>query len=534
MLTLENIQSTKGFNNNSQRNEHYYSTNIATTQRGVAPLWTIDNYSVISSPIVSMSEAYNLFFTAHQNNTIYGAGSYDGTFTLQNTAVQTISHLITDQRGRLIYIQSSMVGMFDGTTWNDTWKSFGTTSVHGKPTLYEDWIVIPAGNKLGLINTVDDSFNPDAFTLPSEATIVSVDANRTGILVTANMNGKGQVILWQPEYLRAITPWLALDSYVLASTALINDFIVVTSENIHVTNGYSLKTLTSSVIDTNHANSISNVLFNNLANNGVLVFNEKLYLSVGNMLGGRMKNGIYIFDLNTKLFDYISTNKDNFSSKIIYKTKTNEIIFANPRTTSSHSRLRQQAARNATLWFEFGKSSPTTKVAQALKLHIDRYIEKVNAPDGTNITLDVDIYDFKRPLWNTAIISDTSTVSTLKVGFGNARNARVGDEIRYINTNEVSYIASITEGVPHDTWTLTTPLSTIPEFGSSIEYLPLRKIGTYSITPTNIKDVYVNIKNRIMGRKFLIRLTFTNVGSFVPDLLGGYFVYDDLGLTNTR
>lgn len=557
MIQIEPIKQFSGFGKGQRPDEYFYSQNMAKTQRGIAPAWAVTRNTVAEEFAWFAEKSSILYYAISTTGKIYSASEPDGSWTLQDTPGQTGTGkgLIVDQKGRLLYCQNRYLGMYDGdVTWTDTWKDFGAASTnYHSPTLYEDWVAFCNDNKIALLNTTDDSFNAAGLTLPTSFETRAVSGNRGGILVGANVNGKGWLILWQPEYLRSITPWIPLESEVESIQPYKDGWVVVTKLGIFLTNGYSIEPLDIQPLDSAISNDQNfTSILDNVRPQGVSVIGDTLMILGTHVFGnstkistGRMIGGAYLFNLQTGLYEFIKLERNcqGFSGKAILLTNIQTPLIAFKSSTTNYvgaiGQNAMNSGRNYELWLEVGRSSDNEKVAEAIKLNFEWLIQRINESDA-DITVKAKIYNFKRPLWGTTLINDTSTTTSLKVAHGSALYAQVGDEILSYGTigaDEYSKITAITPGVTSDTWTISPALSGVPQNAEQIQYLPMQEISSKTFSTTDeIKDMYLNIKNRIRGRRFLIKLIITSgaQSTTIPELIGGYFVYDDLGIINTR
>src|SRR5205085_50637 len=183
-------------------------------------------------------------FAQDDNGKIYKEatpGAYD--FALARTPGVTSNGagLLGDQKGRLLYAGNTDLGMYDMTTWTDSWKGSLRSWQHPMDT-YEDSVVM--GNKTSFaLLASDDSFNPDAFTLPSSFTADAVKSGVNGILLGANYLYQGVLMLWNLTTTRAIAPWKYTKGQILAIERYGSNWIVITQREILLTNGYTTSRL---------------------------------------------------------------------------------------------------------------------------------------------------------------------------------------------------------------------------------------------------------------------------------------------------
>src|SRR5579872_6268814 len=219
--------------------------------------------------------------------------------------------LLADQKGNLLYAQATQIGKYDGTTWTDNWQTGLNSGLHPMDT-YEDSVVVGNVTSLGIVAN-DGTWNPTAFTLPSNLSIVGVKSGAKGVLIGANMGASGVLILWDLLKTRSLAPWIWTGSPVQAILTVEGGWIVVTGKEVLLTNGYSKKTLFTFFDDPTSLNSF------NVGPQGLALLGTKVHLLQEGGNYARMKPGILVFDLATgttqgQLFEFIPLPTHNLVS----------------------------------------------------------------------------------------------------------------------------------------------------------------------------------------------------------------------------
>ena len=151
-------------------------------------------------------------------------------------------------------------------------------------------------------------------------------------------------------------------------------------------------------------------------------------------------------------------------------------------------------------------------------------------------TIKVKLYDFDRQLWSyvwaksNATAADKIPVDGSVVYF----SAEVGDEVTVLEgayAGEIRHIKSIAgAGTASEVWTLDPALAGVIQSSDQVSYSSFKKVGEKTITTRDIKDsrLFIPIKTSMVGRKFLIKLTFEITQQF-PHISNIGFLYEELG-----
>jgi hypothetical protein len=535
-----------GFGEGKRANEHYYSSGFRRTPHGITTGYGV---SVLKDS-VSLSGLGNVKYFADRNGRLYaqddngkiyeeatpGAGDFA---LVRSPSNSNGAGLIGDQKARLLYAANTSLGMYDGTTWTDTWKSGVLTSWQHPMDLYEDLVII--GNKNGVaVLYSDDSLSTAAFDLPASFDVTCLRSGKNGILIGANLGYSGYLILWNPLYDRSAAPWIPVSGKVQSIERSDDGWIVVTQKAILWTNGYSTQQLFSLLDD-----PLGFAMYT-VAPQGTLRVNDKLFIL--NQNGGylRLKAGVYVFDLSTYTFEFLPVSTLNTWSVtplaiFASKTSTQNIVvgYQDAQLAKNYvGSIRVDSGTKATFISEPVASGPGDKTAEAVILSLAPSLE-YRGKGAISFNASVKVYDFTRPLWGWhATNALAASAITLRVdGSSNSVfKAQVGDEVTILegpNAGEVRHIASIASaGTNTETWTMSAAFSNATAAGIDMQVEPWKLVGEKTFTSeTDIPELYFNDTEKHRGKRFMVKVLFENITNAQLQLQPSTFVYDDLGPT---
>lgn len=428
----------------------------------------------------------------------------------------------------------------------DQWKDFGSANSITDPRqmdTYEDWVVIPNNNNFALLNVTDDSFNSSAFTLPSGFKARACRSGRNGILLGANFNNRGVVMLWDAVSDRSIAPWIWFNANIKAIVPVQSTgaWLVITSLGIYECNGYSIKPVFEQSLD-DSVNESS--ILGSVSPQGAEILGK--YLGFWGISGrtNRNKAGVYLFNLETATFEFAPVANGclkgvNGGAIFFDNNNTIHISYTTDNPTKKYigflSNTKPATAHYIT---EILGQGSNKKTAQGVKYDIGISSRIIETAPVLTFNASVKIYNFKRPLWAQAQTNGASaTAITIKVNGTVFTGSQVGDEITIldgVNAGQIRHIASIASGgTSSETWTLDTALSNTTESGVNISISPFQLIKKQTITSlSELRDLYYDIQNSIAGKKYLLKVLLDGMtaSTVTPEIYGGFFIYDDKGL----
>jgi hypothetical protein len=499
-------------------------------------------------------------YTQNGNANLTGTGT---NFTSDMVGKQIV---ISAQLYTILSVASTtsltLTGNFTGTTgtYNYTiymgsteqWKDFGSAfTVTGirQMDLYEDWVVITNKNSLALLNVTDDSFTNQGLALPSGYTAVTARAGTSGILVGVNVNARGAAFLWDAYSNGSIAPWIWFNANIKAIVPTNEGYLgyyVITSRGIYQTNGYVVTPIYEMLPDDRLTYSH---LVGNLTPNGVVLIGNYL-IFLGGSSFTRQGAGIYIFNVETKTFEFCPVPNNvqaNLTLGGIFFDSALNIHFSYGSTHPSITAIGQLLNVSPSSAYYItepkglgdGKTSfaGNEKTAEAAKFTILQNTRPSTVGSNT-YSLALKVYNFQRSLWSYAqTVTGTADTTHITIG-GTIQSgnpvAQVGDEVTIlegVNAGQVTHITNIAnQGTSAETWTVNT-LPHTTETGVFVSVSPFKLVQTFNFSNlAQLRDVYFDIKSKYKGKRFLLKLLFTNITNTELEITDGQFIYNDQGL----
>ena len=431
------------------------------------------------------------------------------------------------------------------SAWTDQWKDLGAEYAFAKPIeLYEDWIFIGCGNKIVGINITDDSLNTEAFTLPDGFEIKTLKTNKNGVLIGASFGSKSALILWDGYSDRSIAPWIWINEILKSVVNYNGQWLVITTTQIHITNGYSIEVTKNAFPDSDYNRSSSS--FYPHYPDGAAVIKDYLIIAGATGYVDRAKSGITILNLKNGLFEFIP-----FSNNVLYNTTglnggaigvfldSFMTLHLSYRSSNPDKRYtcKLYETFNPHAYYISGSlgAGANDKIAEGVRLLLTPHLQETSTADIT-FDVSVKIYDYKRIIWAYQTTKSASTelnIFTVDGSLATYAKTQVGDEITILegdNAGQVRHIVSIDgKGTDTEVWTLDSDLPNLTNQNVFITVCPFKLIRKYSFSNADsINDLYFDIKNKIRGKKFMVKVLFENLNLPV-EIHEIQFVYDDLG-----
>lgn len=441
----------------------------------------------------------------------------------------------------------------------EDWKNFGSTVTGYVPCeIYEDTVLFGRANNITTLNTLTDTITTDAspaFSMPTGYDCRCISSNSNGILFGFNFNNKGVLVLWDNFSDRSIAPWIWTNGNILSIAKFDSNWLVVTQREIILTNGYSSQVF-ALPIDTPETKIGFAVYPQGTSISGdtlIIAQNDTgltQYFSSGTgttTVFGRNRAGFLTLNLKTKKWGYISASgvvRGLELTAIFQDNITNKIW------TGFRKGIQLGADTKHIGQLEYSVPSQAYVITEPLgvgmnKKHTEAIIPELSMESlfnsdayGINFVLTAKIAPYTSKLFTYAIQVRNEAVATQVCVDGSAsgrNNASVGDEVTIIegvNAGAVRHITSITgAGTSTEVWVLDSALSNNTESGAYMVVSPFRKVGSAQTftNATELKDLFFNDKNKVKGRKFLVKLLFTGITNIAPKVDAVHFSYDDLG-----
>ena len=434
--------------------------------------------------------------------------------------------------------------------WTDQWKNFGsalsnTTSEgedkHIATETYEDTVLFGRGNNITTLNTLTDTVTTDAspaFNLPTDFDITHIHRGANGILIGANFQGKGVLVLWDNYSDRSIAPWIQLDDRLISMCKYNGGWIVITAREILYTNGYSITTLSNSFLDMN-IDPLSIRTYpspqTSFVSEGVLHF------ITGYSAYGKRREGVHKFYIAEKICEFVPREDLN-----VYDETITGLFYSNTTggtrewvgTTSGISYIAKGTAPAVShiITNPVAKGA-NKKYAEAVKLDLGIDPVYYQTANTFSFEVNVKICPLDQQIQAPAVVKTTQTSSTQIVVDETAyAQAQKGDEIEFLKGNNAGYTRNITNitggGTATATYTLDRALPALSASGDNIVRTRFQLVATKafsSVTEIDPELLWFSVKNKIKGKRYLLKVEIEDADipiEFRPML----FVYDDQGV----
>lgn len=454
------------------------------------------------------------------------------------TAV-TLASAITATTGTYSYIIMR--------SWTEQWKDFGANflvnsegnSAYTPTETYEDTVLFGRGSNITSLNTLTDTVTTDAspaFNMPEGFDCLAIHKGSNGILIASNFQRKGVLILWDNYSDRSIAPWINLGDRIISVCKYNGGWIVITTREIVYTNGYSVTPLIDSFLDS----SVS-IYASNLHTQTSFVIENDLYCTLGfSYYSGKRRAGVYKINLTSKLAHYLPRADMNQ-----YDEKTTALFYGGGNgsgrvyigTVNSWDAVTYDTQPTVATFITspVGKGE-NWKYAEALKVNLGISNTHYDRENTFSFKIIAKIAPMTKQITNYGALKVAMTdLNKITVNESTYYSPEVGEEVEFVAGTNAGYCRKIVSktggGTATAVWTLDRDLPTLDTNTSNIFFVyPFRQIAVKTYTDiSEMPEVYFNIKNKVKGKKFLIKIDLE--GMTVPvELRTMLFMYDDLGV----
>lgn len=425
------------------------------------------------------------------------------------------------------------------------WKDFGgshssDSEGNSAPTpteTYEDTVLFGRGSNITTLNVLTDTITTDAspaFTLPTGFDILEIHKGANGILIGANFQGKGVLVLWDNISTRSIAPWIDLPDRLISACKYNGGWIVITAREIYYTDGYSLVSLKKFFLDSRmtilEASTIPQTSF---------VSEDQLYFIANYASNGKRRAGMYKMDLQAKSFEmYPRQNLDQYNTKL--KSLYYGAGFGSGRIYAGANLgidylLNDTETPVATYITNPVGEGENYKYAEAIKLNLGVSPQNSVKQSPYSFKITAKICPMEKQMFNVGLVKTTMADTTHVVVDETVYHiASEGDEIEFIDGESAGYSRNIISisgsGTNTATYTLDRAVPVVVSANYHFFITPFRliKVKTYT-NISEMPEVWFDIKNKPKGKKFMIKIDIED--STVPiEIRPILFVYDDLGI----
>ena len=477
-----------------------------------------------------------------QSGTWYRVTSVtDGTHLTLTAVYSGASNASTSHRIYVGWHEGDVTTTNGAITWSA--KDFGTDIAANTYTMMEQYeadILILRNNYVCRLNS-GGSFNGEStapFSMPQNFVGRAISSNKNGILMGFNLANRGVLVLWDNYSTRSIAPWIWFnDANILAILPYGSNWIVITSRQIILTNGYTTQAL-GDPLD-NYFNSADF----SIGPQGATIIGDKLVIA--NSIGKKNRHqcGFEIFNLVTHLWEHATAQKQ------IY-TLTMGAIFSDSALITHISfrstvpdrkyigQLNPGAGTPAFLVTEPLGDGNNDKTAEGIKIEMGLDEAGVPMASTMGFTIEVSVCNMRRSIFAyaenkvLATSKDEITIDGTVYSY-----VQAGDEITVANganAGETRKILSMT-GAGTSTCVLKLD-SALPEFTEQDVSI---FVGSFQLIKRKIvsnlaelKDMYFDVQNKVRGKKFLVKALIKDITgtSITPEIRSVSLIYDDLGI----
>lgn len=563
MLRVVPFGGFEGFSDVPIVGTHFYSQGFTPTLFGLGTVYSMVQKVTSAGipglgPVNAMTKLGGYLYAQDANGEIWKESTI-GSYSLSSvrTPGGNGAGMIADQYGNLLYAcgsSNNQLGIFDGTTWNDTFQTLSSTQ-HPMDT-YEDLRLVADGFNVGCLFS-DGSWNDAAFSIPSQMEITAIKSGPNGILIGAHLNGMGVLILWDGNALRSKVPWKWISGgKILSIDTYGQEWIVKTQRQVLVTNGTTVSELFTVLDD---PLSFNNYDSSQIIPHQIALVNDMLVFTITTTSGnnahfGKMKPGVYLYSFARHAWSYIPIAGVTFdlyvntvffdpaSNRILisYNTGGNNCIGALVPQSPSQAMFISEQLGLGRIKYQRMYFGPTDKTMEAVVLNLGLLNSMTEAPT-VSFRVSLKVYNFKRQLWGhiaTSANASTSNQLIVDATVSGAYDAVVGDEVTILEGNNAGYIAHITaivnDGLSNETWTLDTGLPNNTSSGVNVQVQPFVLVNRQTFTSlSQLKNVFFSV-NSIKGKQFLIKVVIDGIATGLSlELLTSYWVFNDLGYSQT-
>jgi hypothetical protein len=433
-------------------------------------------------------------------------------------------------------------------SWDDNWKDFGSDyndstqdgyDAYIATETYEDTVLFGRNNNITTLNTLTDTVTTDAspaFNLPSGYDITHIHKGANGILIGANFQGKGVLVLWDNYSDRSIAPWIELPDRLISMCKYNGGWIIITAREFYYTNGYSLEVLADSLLDMH----IDPLAPQPLPQTSVVIENH-LHFKANYSANGKRREGVYRMNLSTRRVEFIGKEDmnvydENITSLFYSNVSGNTRLFVGETLGISYIDDATPPTVSHLITNPVGKGA-NTKYAEAVKL--DLGIDPTYYATSNTFSFEaiVKICPLDQQVQAPAVVKTTQPSSTtIEVDETVYAQAQKGDEIEFLNGNNAGYTRNITSiadgGTDTAIYTLDRALPALASANDNIVRTRFQLVANKAFSAVSDIDpklLWYTIKNKIKGKRYLLKVEIEDAD--VPiEIRPQLFVYDDQGI----
>lgn len=404
--------------------------------------------------------------------------------------------------------------------------------------LYGDLYYFTNGNYLGQILGDESAVDKDFKQLPAKHQAIALSVNNAKILVSANINGKGALLLWD-GYSDGWNNIIKTDAPVSSLVEYNSGWIYVLKGNVYYTDGWQVQRLYS----LNQTRNIPSQSLNASSHNGLVISDGFLYIANNSGDTNLLEAGVYVIDLN-------NVNNGFSLIKVMGSSRTTNYpysIFINNRFTDTISiEVGGDIGVSLISSLDYGANYqdkslimsiplPDQMKISGIGLNLSRYLKNLDQDISFSNSrkIGVSIGDGDRGLINFAQVGIGNTKSLVINGLAYINN-EIGDEVYISDTgsstySERTFITDITgKGTSSENWSISPDLSDAPINGTNLKMIRVKSLGIKTIDYNDLKDeIFFFTPNALMTNKLFIEIVFYSGANSMPLNINEINVYGE-------
>lgn len=393
--------------------------------------------------------------------------------------------------------------------------------------LYGDLYYFTNGNYLGQILGDESAVDKDFKQLPAKHQAVALSVNNAKILVSANINGRGSLLLWD-GYSDGWNNIIKTDSPVSSLVEYNSGWIYVLKGVVYYTDGWQVQRLYS----LNQTRNIPSQSLNPVSHNGMVISDGYLYIVNNSSDTNLLEAGVYVINLN-------NVNNGFSLIKVMGSSRTTSYpysIFINNRFTNTTTiEVGCDNGVSSINPLDYGASYqdkslimsiplPDQMKITGIGLNLSRYLKNLDQDINfaNSRKIGVSIGDGDRGLINYSQVGTGNTKSLVMNGLVWINN-EIGDEIYVSDTgsntySERTFITDITgKGTSSEILSISPDLSDAPTNGTNLKMIRVKSLGVKTINYNELKDeVFFFTPNSLMTNKLFLEIVFYSGANSMP------------------
>lgn len=391
---------------------------------------------------------------------------------------------------------------------------------------YGDQYLIANGNYLSIISADESTIDATYKQLPARHQALALETNQDKILISAEFNGLGKLLLWD----NATNGWLNIlefDKPIKALTPYDTGWVFVSRGIIYFTNGYQIKKLSD------YGVSVEPSYFN-----GISTFFNRIYFCNTTQDFNRGIPGVYVFDFKqgwsiVKCFlgsylNGIPTTVSIGNNSILDST----IYIGGYKFLDSISEDANYSDASDNRSFIYYAVLPQYVNVKGIGLQISPSLYNyLSQTSGGQCKIGVSIGDGRRGVFSKAqSTSTTISETTIEVNGTSYVDNQVGDEVIVLGdlsgvstlVGERTFIQSIAnKGLSNETWTVSPAFSTTDTTDNvQLKMVRVRNFGIKTIPFNELNnEVLFFDGDGVQGNKLFIEVVVYGVSNaFNPQI----------------